>query len=113
MRLSPWPLIAVSLACSSACACSSSSPSAPPPTVHRLRLPAETVEMPAGPGREKVTSACAVCHTPRYVLDQPLFSRTTWEAEVDKMRKVYGAPVADEDARSIVDYLVAVRGSGS
>ena len=53
------------------------------------------------------------CHTPRYVLEQPPLPRKTWQAEVDKMRKTYGAPVPDEDVPPIVDYLVAVRGKGS
>ena len=46
----------------------------------------------------------------RYALEQPPLPRKTWEAEVDKMRKTYGAPVADEDVPAIVAYLVAVRG---
>jgi hypothetical protein len=91
-------------------ACSSSTAAPPSPTVHALRLPDENVTLPDLPGRDRVTSACAVCHTPRYVLDQPPLPRKTWEAEVDKMRKTYGAPVADEDVPVIVGYLVAIRG---
>jgi hypothetical protein len=41
------------------------------------------------------------------VLDQPLLPRTTWAAEVTKMRNVYKAPIADADAALIVDYLAA------
>ena len=90
--------------------CSSPSASPPPPTLHTLRLPSEDVTLPDLPGRAKVTSACVACHTPRYVLEQPPLPRKTWEAEVDKMRKTYGAPVADEDVPAIVEYLVAIRG---
>jgi hypothetical protein len=90
--------------------CSSPSAAPPSPTLHTLRLPSENVTLPDLPGREKVTSACVACHTPRYVLDQPPLPPKTWEAEVDKMRKTYGAPVADEDVPAIVAYLVAVRG---
>ena len=86
------------------------SPSGSSPTLHTLRLPTEDVSLPDLPGRAKVASACVACHTPRYVLDQPPLPRKTWEAEVDKMRKTYGAPVADEDVPAIVEYLVAVRG---
>ena len=96
-----------------ACGCSSPGAPSPPSTMHTLRLPAETVVLPDGAGRDAVVSACAVCHTPRYVLEQPRLPRKTWAAEVDKMRKTYGAPVADEDVGRIVDYLVAVRGDGS
>jgi len=98
-------------ACGVLLGCSSQSASPPSPTLHTLRLPSEDVTLPDLPGRSKVTSACAVCHTPRYVLDQPPLPRKTWEAEVEKMRKTYGAPVADEDVAAIVDYLVAIRGS--
>jgi hypothetical protein len=103
--------------CAAMCvACSCCSKTAPPsptsPSLHTLRLPGDDVVMPEGPGRDKVTSACTPCHTPRYVLEQPPLPRKTWEAEVEKMRKAYGAPVAAEDVPAIVDYLVAVRGAG-
>jgi hypothetical protein len=91
-------------------ACSTPSAAPPSPTLHTLRLPSEDVTLPDLPGRAQVTSACVACHTPRYVLEQPPLPRKTWEAEVDKMRKTYGAPVADEDVPAIVAYLVAVRG---
>ena len=92
-------------------ACSSPSAGPPPPaTLHTLRLPSEDVPLPDLPGRAETLSACAVCHTPRYVLEQPPLPRKTWEAEVDKMRRTYGAPVRDEDVPAIVGYLVAVRG---
>jgi hypothetical protein len=94
-----------------AAGCSSPSASPAPATLHTLKLPVEgQVPLPDRPGREKVVSACTACHTPRYVLEQPPLPRKTWEAEVDKMRKTYGAPVLDEDVAAIVDYLVAVRG---
>jgi hypothetical protein len=101
----------VALACvvAATAACSKTAPP-PPSTVHTLRLPGDDVVLPDGPGRDRVTSACVACHTPRYVLDQPPLPRKTWEAEVDKMRKTYGAPVAEQDVQAIVDYLVAVRG---
>ena len=83
------------------------------PHAHTLRLPAENVTMPDGPSRDVVTSACVPCHSPRYVLDQPRLPRKTWQAEVDKMKNVYGAPIAPEDVPRVVDYLVAVDGDGT
>ena len=105
---SKW--LAVHAACGVLAACTSPSASPPSPTVHTLRLPSEDVPLPDRPGRAKVAAACAVCHSPRYVLEQPPLPRKTWEAEVEKMRKTYGAPVPDEDVPVIVDYLAAVRG---
>lgn len=63
--------------------------------------------LPPGPGKEAFVSNCLTCHSPRYVTNQPQFPRKTWEAEVNKMIKVYGAPIDDSDASKIVDYLAA------
>ena len=41
---------------------------------------------------------------------QPRFSPEVWTAEVQKMRKVFGAPVGDDQVEEIVNYLVSVRG---
>jgi hypothetical protein len=95
-----------------ACACSKSEP-APPASVHTLRLPAENVTLPDAPGRDTLLSGCSTCHSPRYVLDQPPLPRKTWQAEVEKMRATYGAPLVATDVPVIVDYLVSVRGTGS
>jgi len=94
------------------CACTKAE-RPPSPTVHTLRLPDESVTMPDGPGRDAFLAGCRACHSPRYVLDQPPFARKTWQAEVDKMRATYGAPLVPDDVPVIVDYLVSVRGSGS
>jgi hypothetical protein len=53
-----------------------------------------------------VMSRCAACHSVDYIqMNAPFMKRAGWEAEVKKMVKVYGAPVADEDAAKIIDYL--------
>lgn len=53
-----------------------------------------------------VMARCAVCHSVDYIqMNAPFLKRAGWEAEVKKMIKVYGAPVADDDAARIVDYL--------
>ena len=53
-----------------------------------------------------VMTRCAVCHSVDYIqMNAPFLKRAGWEAEVKKMIKVYGAPVADDDAARIVDYL--------
>lgn len=78
--------------------------------VHSVELPASQHEMPAGPNLEVYNANCVICHTNRYVTMQPKFTRKTWEAEVTKMANVYGAPVAPEQQKLIVDYLMSVRG---
>jgi hypothetical protein len=59
-----------------------------------------------GKGKETVENICSGCHSLDYIrINSPFLSRQTWTAEVDKMIKVYGAPVSDADAAVIVDYL--------
>ena len=73
-------------------------------------LPQDVPFLPAGPGRDAFVSNCVICHSPRYVVNQPLFPRNTWMAEVTKMIKVYGAPIAAQDVAAITDYLVHFHG---
>ncbi len=54
---------------------------------------------------------CLLCHSARYVLTQPRFSKAQWQAEVKKMGDAYGASISPEDQALIVEYLVAVKGS--
>jgi mono/diheme cytochrome c family protein len=83
-----------------------------PVAAKSIELPTIQSELPPGPGRDTVAVACILCHSPRYITTQPPFKRAVWVAEVDKMRKTYGAPVDDAQAAQIVDYLVAIRGAG-
>ena len=65
------------------------------------------------PGRDAVENNCAACHSLDYVrTDAPFMGRNVWQAEVDKMIKVFGAPIEPNDARVIVDYLVQHYGTG-
>jgi mono/diheme cytochrome c family protein len=68
----------------------------------------QRVELKPGPGRDKVEANCVQCHSLDYILtNSPFMGRQTWEAEVTKMVKAFGAPVSDADAKEIVDYLTA------
>jgi cytochrome c5 len=75
-----------------------------------IQLPAIAPDLPDGKGLATVNAACTICHSTRYITMQPAFPRKTWAATVDKMRKTFGAPVSDQQAAEIVEYLVAVRG---
>ena len=77
-------------------------------------LPEETATLAAGPKLETVQGNCAACHSAEYISTQPrnlADPRGFWTAEVTKMRKAYGAPVADADVPAIVDYLVETYGT--
>jgi sulfite dehydrogenase (cytochrome) subunit B len=69
-------------------------------------LPEETAALRAGPGIESAEKNCSACHSAEYIAYQPpKRGRAFWEAEVQKMIKVYGAPIDETDAKAIADYL--------
>lgn len=77
-----------------------------------------TIELPGdagasfkpGPGVENAQRYCLTCHSSAYVSTQPVLSEAQWTAEVTKMRKVYAAPIPDDQVASIVSYLTATYG---
>src|SRR5947209_5521771 len=78
--------------------------------VHSITLPVLPPQLPDGPGQKIVLDRCTQCHTTRYILMQPRFSKEFWTTEVAKMKKTYGAPIADDQVEDIVNYLFAIRG---
>lgn len=83
---------------------------APDPSVHSIALPSDDPPLAAGQGQDAFDRGCRICHSARYISLQPVFPRKTWTAEVDKMMKVYGAPIPPNDVKPIIDYLVATHG---
>ncbi len=81
--------------------------------VHSIELPVLQKELKPGPGLDKVSTLCNICHSVDYITMQPPFPRATWTAEVNKMIKVMGAPINEEDAKTIINYLAAEYGTGS
>jgi hypothetical protein len=69
------------------------------------------VRLKNGPAKELVVGRCAICHSLDYIpMNSPFLDRKGWEAEVDKMVKVMGAPITPEEAQKIVDYLATEYG---
>ena len=74
----------------------------------RYDLPEDTAKLKPGPGAEVAEAHCLSCHSPDYIAMQPAGKGPAfWTAEVTKMIKVYGAPIAEADAKAIADYLAA------
>ncbi|HYL47675.1 MAG TPA: hypothetical protein VEU52_11650 [Candidatus Limnocylindrales bacterium] len=69
--------------------------------------------LPAGTGRDEVKAFCNTCHSPRYITMQPPLPPETWEAEVNKMIKTYGASIPDDSTRRIIHYLQANFSTGA
>src|SRR5437870_443844 len=78
-----------------------------------ITLPVETASYKPSnqPGYRLVQQNCLACHSAQYVQYQPTSSRRYWDATVKKMKKVFGAPFADEDIGPMVDYLVKTYGA--
>lgn len=76
-----------------------------------VTLPSGEDVYPGGKSAEAINNNCLACHSTKMVLNQPTLSKATWTEEVTKMRKVYGAPVAEQDVPAIVDYLARLHPS--
>lgn len=70
-------------------------------------FPLYTPELAPGPGRQDVQAYCNTCHSPSYIPMQAPLPAATWEAEVTKMGKVFGAQIPAESQASILKYLQA------
>jgi mono/diheme cytochrome c family protein len=81
-----------------------------------LAFPAAAQEKPValkqGPGLDKVEAGCSGCHSLDYIImNSPFPNAAMWDAEVTKMIRAFGAPIADADAKAIADYLKKNYGS--
>jgi len=72
--------------------------------------PPETASLLPGASVEVARANCSPCHSFDYITTQPrgqAFGKDFWRAEVTKMIKVYGAPISEDDATTIVEYLAS------
>lgn len=79
-----------------------------------IALPASAaeVQLKKAPGVDKVEANCQACHTLAYIpMNSVFLNAAGWDAEVNKMIKVMGAPIDDGDAKAIKDYLTKNYGS--
>jgi len=91
----------------------SQKPETQPGAVRSITLPAVRIELKEGEGRVKAETFCNICHSTDYITTQPKFPLAQWTATVNKMIKVYGAPISEEDAKIITNYLVTNYGAGN
>ena len=73
-------------------------------------LPPGGSMFPTGRNSDTANADCLACHSADMVLNQPALSKSEWQAEVNKMRTSYKAPIDQKDVALIVDYLVSIRG---
>ncbi|HVZ53304.1 MAG TPA: cytochrome c [Pseudolabrys sp.] len=66
----------------------------------------QVIKLKPGAGADKVEANCQACHSLAYVpMNSVFLNAGGWDAEVNKMIKVMGAPIDDEDAKAIKAYL--------
>jgi hypothetical protein len=69
--------------------------------------PVPAVDLTPGDGLQDVQIYCNTCHSPGYITMQPPLPAATWEAEVNKMNKAFGAGIPEDNTRKIILYLQA------
>lgn len=77
-----------------------------------IKLPPDNpmANLKPGPGVEVVRANCALCHSTDYIVRQQGGDAKHWDPEVRKMITVFGAPVSDDDVKTIVNYLATEYG---
>lgn len=68
-------------------------------------FPSLAPKLAEGEGQVETESFCITCHSTRYITMQPPLPAATWEAEVNKMIKTFGAPIPEASAKKIISYL--------
>jgi hypothetical protein len=77
-----------------------------------IMLPEDHDSYKDGPNADAARTYCGICHAPDYVYLQPPLTRAQWEAEVKKMKTVFGAPYGDDMIKPLTDYLMSQNGKG-
>lgn len=78
------------------------------PATSAAALREEAIPLKDGPGRELIVGRCNICHSLEYIpSNAPAMNRAAWQKSVQKMKERFGAPIADEEAQQILDYLDA------
>src|SRR4029077_13946610 len=67
--------------------------------------PVPAADLAPGDGLQDVQIYCHTCQSPRYVPMQPPLPAATWEAEVNKMNKTFGAAIPEDNTQKIILYL--------
>ena len=78
-----------------------------------IQLPSDNPvsQLKPGPGVNAASLNCAICHSVDYIIRQPPMNAAQWNAEVQKMITVYGAPINAADAKTIAEYIFAAYGA--
>lgn len=66
----------------------------------------QELRLAEGPGSELTAARCVICHSVDYIeMVSPAMDRVAWQKSIRKMVEVFGAPVSEEEAHAILEYL--------
>ena len=69
---------------------------------------AEVTALREGEGRDLTQGRCIICHSVEYIpANAPAMDRAAWQKSIQKMKDRFGAPITDEEAKQILEYLSA------
>jgi mono/diheme cytochrome c family protein len=68
----------------------------------------EPTELREGAGRDLTVGRCIICHSVEYIpSNAAAMNRAAWQKTIQKMKDRFGAPITDDEAKQILDYLAA------
>ena len=74
----------------------------------------ETFQLKNAPTRDLTASRCTICHSLDYIqMNAAVMDRAGWERSVRKMIDRFGAPISDDEAKQIIEYLAKHYSTGA
>ncbi len=70
-----------------------------------ISLPHHGREFSGGPQASVANTYCLMCHSGGMVLTQPPLTLSVWQAELNKMRKVYGCPLPESSVDALAGFI--------
>ncbi|MEO1937667.1 MAG: sulfite:cytochrome C oxidoreductase subunit B [Sulfurimonas sp.] len=77
-----------------------------------IEVPYISYEIKMGKGFDAVQANCLMCHSFGYIINQGAQSKEFWRKKVDKMIVHFKAPIPEEDAKIVTEYLYKHYGNG-
>ena len=77
-----------------------------------VEVPYISYEIKMGKGFDAVQANCLMCHSFGYIINQGPQSRDFWRKKTDKMVTHFKAPIMEDDAKAVTDYLFKHYGNG-
>ena len=84
---------------------SSALPEESPPISPSIVLPTDPFSFQPGNGQDIANTYCLICHSAEYIYMQPKHSTQKWHDIIQKMQKVFGCPIPQEQIPALASYL--------